>query len=228
MLALTAGEWAAWVAAVGTVLAFTATTWAIWSAHRLRLIEHSEAMFDEALKVGVAVSLGAEYVTESKPDGTKERLPHSKIVVTVTNRGRRPISGLLVRVLKPGDYLIGDGHSEFLQSGLEQRFSFDPSEDMWKPFGTSPVPDVLIRLTFTDFDGTSWHRYPDGRLVTLPRRRRPWQRSRRFLARQLRALESQGPLGRIVVTANPPSAIGVQPETSAEGDGSSEVLQDEG
>jgi len=221
MLVLTAGDWAAWFGAIGTVLAFSATSWIIWSTHRLRLIEHSEAMYDEALKVHVTVDLGAEYVTETKSDGSKEQVSQTKIFVTIINNGRRPISNFIVRVQDPCDYLIGDNFSEFLQAGMQQIVSLDPAEDTWRPYGTSPVPDLRVTLTFTDFDGTTWHRYADGRPVIVPRARRPWQRKGRAASKQIRALENRGSLGTVVVRAQSPT-VAAATDAPGEGDSSEE------
>jgi hypothetical protein len=81
VLGLARGNWAEWVGGVGTVLTFGATSLAIWQGHRLRRVEHREAMYDEALKVILQVGRGNEYVDVETSDGTKERKPVEQVVV---------------------------------------------------------------------------------------------------------------------------------------------------
>jgi protein-S-isoprenylcysteine O-methyltransferase Ste14 len=70
VFALAPGNWPEWVGAIGTILAFGATSLAIWRGRQLRRIEHSEATWDEALKVTVTTGMTSEFVDHRKDDGT--------------------------------------------------------------------------------------------------------------------------------------------------------------
>jgi hypothetical protein len=153
--------------AVAAALAFGATSLAIWSAHRHRVKEHDEAMFDEALKVVVSVGLGSEYAYVETERG-KERLPNSKVNATVTNDGRREITDVEVVVTSMEGTPLGTGATEFIQAGRPATFQFDAIDEVYAPFGSNVMVRALATLTFEDISKTRWRRTPmDDRLVRL-------------------------------------------------------------
>jgi hypothetical protein len=169
LLGLAPGSWAEWVGGVGTALAFGATSVAIWQSHRLRRTEHAEVMYDEALKVTASVGMGAEYVDVPQPDGTIERKPEGKIVVTVHNGGRRQIRNVNVSATTWNGRPIGDGSVDFVQAGFDQPFSFDQVDGSYAPFGSTSSMTPLWYLAFEDIDETLWKRDTGGLLLRFRR-----------------------------------------------------------
>ncbi len=167
------GDAAEWFGAVAAALAFGTTSWAIWSAHRLRLHEHDESMFDEALKVTVLAGQGTEYVTVETPERGKERLPHTRVAVTVSNLSRREITDIAADVTTLAGVPLGTGATPFIQAGGTATFMFEATPDVWAPFGSNPMIRAWATLEFEDINKTRWRRTPqDDRLVRLHRSRR--------------------------------------------------------
>lgn len=172
ILGLAPGNWAEWFGAVAAALAFGVTSLAIWLNHRLRLTEHAEAMFDEALKVTATVGQGSEYVTVSTDQGN-ERKPIPKVAVVVRNLGRRPITNVEVEAHTRTGIDLGHSSVEFIQAGLDCRFQFDPVDSAYAPFGTNPSVNVMVMLTFEDINETKWMRGPPSdRLLRFPKQKR--------------------------------------------------------
>jgi len=180
VLGLPPGNWAEWVGGVGTALAFGATSLAIWQGHRLRQVEHDEAMYDQALKVKATLGMGTEYVTEDMPDGTKQSNPKTKVEVTVYNSSRRPIHAVFVTATTETGEHVGSGQIEFMQAGWEKKWQFEPAEKSWGRRGPSSAITGLVTLSYEDIDGTAWVLTSEGRLLRA-RRPRGWRRAwRRF------------------------------------------------
>jgi hypothetical protein len=163
-LLASSGDAAEWVAAVGTTLAFGATSIAIWAGHRLRLEQHREQMFDEALKVTVDV------LKAQSQDPTV--VTTDRINTTLLNGGRRQITGVKLFVFDArGAFPQVDAFYEdaidFLQAGHFWSVDFDGPPGVTEPRGVRPT-SVFIQISFTDFDGTAWHKLADGRLVREP------------------------------------------------------------
>jgi hypothetical protein len=171
MVALAPGNWAEWFGAVAAALAFGTTSLAIWLQHRLRLREHAEALFDQALLVTTTTGAGTEYVTETAEDGTKERKPLTKIQVNLHNLSSRPITGVVVEAWSLAGTHIGHGVGNFVQAGAEPYWLWEPVGDAYAPFGSNPSVRSIVWLTFTDISGTVWVRHHDDRLEALPRSR---------------------------------------------------------
>jgi hypothetical protein len=179
---LTPGEWADWAIAAGTFLAFGATSLAIWRSHRLRQVEHGDAMYDEALKVISSVGQGSDGVRELDATGSYSTRLIPKVQVTICNGSRREISNVKVIVTTRAGQNVGSDTLGFLQSGRDQTFQYDPIDGVWERVGASPVIHGFATLSFEDIDGTLWTSMPNGRLFRtplLPRwRRRKGQRHR--------------------------------------------------
>ena len=169
VLGLPPGNWAEWVAGIGTILAFSATSLAIWQGHRLRRIEHAEAMHDEALRVTSAANQGSQYFNVVKTDGMVERKSRPMVDVTVFNGGRRQITNVTIEVITSKGQRIGADSVEFIQAGRDHLFQFDPVDGVWQQFGSSPGIDALVALAFEDIDETKWVLGSDGRLLRNPR-----------------------------------------------------------
>ncbi len=164
VLASSSGDAAEWVAAVGTTLAFGATSIAVWAGHRLRLEQHREQMFDEALKVTVDV------LKAQSRDPTL--VTTDKINTTLLNGGRRQITDVKLFVFDArGAFPQVDAFYEdaidFLQAGHFWSLDFDGPPGVTEPRGVRPT-SVFIQISFTDFDGTAWHKLADGRLLREP------------------------------------------------------------
>jgi hypothetical protein len=190
VLGLPPGNWADWIGGVGTALAFGATSLAIWFGHRLRRTEHAEAMYDEALKVTSTSGMGADYVIQENPDGTSEKKAQTKIVVGVQNGGRREITDIDVRVETLPGSEVGHGTSEFLQAGWNLSWMFDPVDGVWVHSGISSTIEVLVIVTFKDFDGTGWEFGSNGRLLRLSHQQE--KRRERWLRRNEERRDSRG------------------------------------
>jgi hypothetical protein len=163
LLASSAGDLAEWVAAVGTTLAFGATSLAIWAAHRLRLEQHRERMFDEALKVTVDVSKARSRDSITEKD---------KINTTLSNNGRRQITDVKIFVFDArGSYPMVDAFYQdsidFLQAGHFWSMDFDGPPGVTEPRGVRST-SVYVQISFIDFDRTAWHKLADGRLLREP------------------------------------------------------------
>jgi len=103
----------------------------------------------------------------------KERLPNSKVNVTVTNGGRREITDVRVVVTSMKGSPLGTGATDFIQAGQPVLFQFDAIEEVYAPFGSSVMVRALAMLTFEDISKTRWRRTPeDDRLVRLHRANR--------------------------------------------------------
>jgi len=142
------------------------------SAH---LIEHDEAMYDQALLVTASLGMGTEYVTRVMPDGTKESHPTTKVRAEVHNRSRRPIHNVLVTATTESGDLVGKGRAEFVQAGWDESWEFDPAEKSWGRRGPSSAITGQVALSYKDIDETAWVLFPDGRLIRS-RRPRGWLR----------------------------------------------------
>lgn len=170
------GDWAEWFGAGAAALAFGATSVAIWLGHHLRVKEHDEAMFDEALKVTTVVTQGSEYVDVGTME-VPERKAVPKITVTVYNDGRRPITNVWVYVTPLIGTLLGESGVEFIQAGQSYPFQFDPIDEVYAPFGSNPSINAVVMLSFEDISGTMWKRGPPSdRLLLFPKER--WWRSK--------------------------------------------------
>jgi hypothetical protein len=156
VLGLAPGSWAEWVGGVGTALAFGATSVAIWQGHRLRILEHDEAMYDQALLVTTTLGMGTEYVKQVHPDGRKESNPIVKVQVVVHNSSRRPIHNVLVTATTEDGDLVGKGEADFVPAGWDRPWLFDPTEKSWGRSGPGSAITGQVTVTYKDIDGTAW------------------------------------------------------------------------
>jgi hypothetical protein len=163
VIGLAPGNWAEWVGAIGTILAFAATSVAIWRSHRLRQIEHREAMYDQAL--AVLAQPPEDIDLDHLVPGTSVIERISKVRVQVDNASRREITRIKVSVVMPTGRLLGEDTLGFLRPGGQHDFLFDPVEgmrDKWYRIAASTT------MSFEDIDGTLWTSMPNGRSFRTP------------------------------------------------------------
>jgi hypothetical protein len=161
------GDWAEWFGAGAAALAFGATSLAIWQGHRLRRVEHAEAMWDDALKVTVKPAQGGKDVPERKLDGTTVMTRLPMVNVNIYNGSRRQITNVLVRFFAPDGSIVGEGTADFIQADDGVVFSFDPVDGALVPTGVAGI----AMFSFEDIDETRWERHSSGQLRRFRRLR---------------------------------------------------------
>jgi hypothetical protein len=184
LLGLASGNWAEWVGGVGTALAFGATSVAIWQNHRLHRVQHSEEMFDQALLVTASIGQGTHYEIVTKPDGSTEKQPVARTVLTIHNGSRRQISNVAVQLWTLEPALLAGDHVDFIQAKWDQPFYFAPIEGLIGGFASAPGPQAQATFSFEDIDGTKWTRSWEGRLLRFRRLRFPRDGRRHSLKRR--------------------------------------------
>jgi hypothetical protein len=165
-VALDWGNVPAWFAAVGTVGAFAGTWWVIRGDSKRRAAERLEKEYDEAAKVFVTASADI-------PLGETEVMTK----IHVENRGRRPISELLVvNVMNPRQ-----------TSGYIPSIGPDTSGSAYMRFNSSDYDEDgkfigLFVVEFSDLTGSEWVTDTDHKLIqaSVPKRTgRRWLRKRK-------------------------------------------------
>lgn len=156
-------QWAEWLEAIGTVLAFGATSVVIFRDHRLREKERRERALDDALRVVATAGPSGDYTTKPGEAVTV-------VLVTVANNGRRAIRDVSILVETLGGRKVGTAVVPLIQSGWHDSRTFPADDDVWRRVGGSSGVVVNLTVTFLDTLETRWTLLPDGELVAAPMR----------------------------------------------------------
>lgn len=168
------GNFAEWVAGVGTVAAFGGTLVVIHRDHQRRLEEHEEHLWGRAQQVDGAVTPAS-----SLPDSEGHIQP--SIRATINNFGPRPIRDVTMMLIRRNDGGVESQHQWYnVPAETSTSFQIPWRDELKLPFSQGGGVALDWTITFSDVAGREWRRTSDRSLVLLGSlqtgHRRLWRR----------------------------------------------------